>query len=138
MKLVSCGPNIDSSVVVDYTPPTILSSVLTEPNDATLRVVKDGGDVKIDVTVSETMASLTYELETRGAPKCAVDITGGAQTITSGTDTLSSISVTYDADTAHCVLEIICVTFSGTDRAGHPLTNPKTVSYTHLTLPTKA
>ena len=42
------------------------------------------------------------------------------------TDTLSSISVTYDADTAHCVLEIICVTFSGTDRAGHPLTNPKT------------
>ena len=128
MKLVSCGPNInvDSSVVVDYTPPTILSSVLTEPNDATRPVVKDGGDVKIDVTVSETMASLTYELETRGAPKCAVDITGGAQTITSGTDTLSSISVTYDADTAHCVLEIICVTFSGTDRAGHPLTNPKT------------
>ena len=31
----------------------------TEPNDATRPVVKDGGDVKIDVTVSETMASLT-------------------------------------------------------------------------------
>ena len=131
VKFVSCGPNIASSVVVDYAPPTILSSMLVEPNAPTHRVVKgNGGSVRMDVTISEKMHSLSYALDTRGAT-CAVDVAGGARAValvpagTSGSDTFV-VNVPYVANTAHCVLEIICVTFTGTDLAGHALTNPTT------------
>ena len=51
--------------------------------------------------------------DARARQKCAVDITGGAQTITSGTDTLSSISVTTTLTRALRPRKVICVTFSG-------------------------
>ena len=130
-KLTSCRPTFASEVVLDFTPPSLTSVRLSEPVTSA-SLVKDTGQVKVDVVSSEQLYTLTYTLDTRG-PLCTYDFgMVSAQSMTLTTDgTLTgthtkTITATYNSASLHCVLEVICITFVGEDMAGHKLTNPTT------------
>ena len=130
-KLTSCRPTFASEVVLDFTPPSLTSVRLSEPVTSA-SLVKDTGQVKVDVVSSEQLYTLTYTLDTRG-PLCTYDFgMVSAQSMTLTTDgTLTgthtkNIAATYNSASLHCVLEVICITFVGEDMAGHKLTNPTT------------
>ena len=131
-KLTSCRPTFASEVVLDFTPPSLTSVRLSEPGTSA-SLVKDGGQLKVDVVSSEQLDTLTYTLDTRG-PLCTYDfgmVSAQSMTLTTdgtltGTHTKINITATYNSASLHCVLEVICITFVGEDMAGHKLTNPTT------------
>ena len=131
-KLTSCRPTFASEVVLDFTPPSLTSVRLSEPGTSA-SLVKDGGQLKVDVVSSEQLDTLTYTLDTRGT-LCTYDfgmVSAQSMTLTTdgtltGTHTKINITATYNSASLHCVLEVICITFVGVDMAGHKLTNPTT------------